>query len=210
MKFCDSSYQLIQWAFLKFWWVFVKTLRKWRMIFDGAKLKKRGSFIGRRERDLVKPNRRRYGFSWHQSFEPSYASQVRLEINSSSKLPHRLILNARYYPFTTFLKAKLGSNPSFVWRNLFWGKHLIEKRSYWRVGIENGISIYHDRWLPRPSSLRSFSLPLFLKMQKWRVWFKMANGIWGCYMIMENNKSLFQIFVSIKTNKMIVLFVLWR
>ena len=37
------------------------------------------------------------------------------------------VLKAKYYKQTDFLKAKIGSNPSYIWRSIVWGRHVLQK-----------------------------------------------------------------------------------
>ncbi|GAA0143649.1 hypothetical protein LIER_35779 [Lithospermum erythrorhizon] len=59
------------------------------------------------------------------------------------------ILKGRYYRHSTFLKAKLGSNPSFGWRSLLEGRKVLNKGVKWRVGDGKDIDIWKDPWIPR-------------------------------------------------------------
>ncbi|KAL4385770.1 hypothetical protein GQ457_15G007970 [Hibiscus cannabinus] len=71
--------------------------------------------------------------------------------------PHCLlaqVLKARYYPRCDFLKAGLGSRPSYIWRSIWSVRGLIEKGYGWRVGSGEGINIWDDLWLPRPGDGR--------------------------------------------------------
>ncbi|KAL4332661.1 hypothetical protein GQ457_07G043390 [Hibiscus cannabinus] len=71
--------------------------------------------------------------------------------------PHCLlaqVLKARYYPSCDFLKADLGSRPSYIWRSIWSARGLIEKGYGWRVGSGESINIWDDPWLPRPGDGR--------------------------------------------------------
>lgn len=46
------------------------------------------------------------------------------------------VYKAKYYPNSTFLDAKLGSNPSFIWRNILESKTIFKMGYRWRVGDE--------------------------------------------------------------------------
>ncbi|XP_040990995.1 uncharacterized protein LOC121238231 [Juglans microcarpa x Juglans regia] len=56
------------------------------------------------------------------------------------------VIKAKYYPSSTFLEAKLGSKPSYVWRSFLAARPLIEAGSYWRIGNGNQVQIWKDRW----------------------------------------------------------------
>jgi hypothetical protein len=50
--------------------------------------------------------------------------------------PHSLffrVFKARYFPWSTFLEAQLGSNPSFLWRSILSGKEVIKKGIRWNL-----------------------------------------------------------------------------
>jgi hypothetical protein len=69
------------------------------------------------------------------------------------------ILQAKYFPNFTFLKANLGSKPSYVWRSLFNSRELLVHEMIWRVGDGKSIQVWGDRWLPRPTSYAIQSIP---------------------------------------------------
>jgi len=62
------------------------------------------------------------------------------------------ILQAKYFPNSTFLQANLGSKPSYVWRSLFNSRELLLQEMIWRVGDGKSIQVWGDRWLPHPTS----------------------------------------------------------
>ena len=43
------------------------------------------------------------------------------------------LLKAKYYPYDSFLTAKLGHNPSFVWRSVWVARSVIALGSRWRI-----------------------------------------------------------------------------
>ncbi|KAH9736873.1 putative reverse transcriptase/RNA-dependent DNA polymerase [Citrus sinensis] len=69
------------------------------------------------------------------------------------------VLKARYFKGTDFLRANLGSNPSFIWRSILWGRQIINKGLRWRIGDGRSAQIYHSRWIPRPKTFKPFSPP---------------------------------------------------
>lgn len=58
------------------------------------------------------------------------------------------IFKARYYPRDSFLSAKIGHNPSYVWRNILEAHTLLKWGAVRRVGSWRNISITTDPWLP--------------------------------------------------------------
>lgn len=58
------------------------------------------------------------------------------------------VYKAKYYPNASFLEAKKGSNPSFIWTSIMETQETIRSCSRWRVGDGNSIHIWKDRWLP--------------------------------------------------------------
>ncbi|XP_042942917.1 uncharacterized mitochondrial protein AtMg00310-like [Carya illinoinensis] len=64
------------------------------------------------------------------------------------------VLSAKYFPNGVFLKAKLGRKPSFIWRSILAAKPLLEEGLVWRLGNDQSIKIWQDKWLPTPSSYR--------------------------------------------------------
>ncbi|XP_038708495.1 uncharacterized protein LOC120003549 [Tripterygium wilfordii] len=60
------------------------------------------------------------------------------------------LLKAKYFPNCDFMRASVGSNPSWSWRSLCEGREVLEKGLTWRVGNGQDISIWFDKWIPRP------------------------------------------------------------
>lgn len=60
------------------------------------------------------------------------------------------VYKARYFPSCTFMDAKLGTNPSFVWRSLLQACEVIREGSIWEVGDGRSIGVNSHKWLPRP------------------------------------------------------------
>lgn len=68
-------------------------------------------------------------------------------IHSPNSLMAR-VLKARYLKNSDIMLAGLGNNPSFVWRSLLWGRDLINKGLYWRVGDGQHILAQSEPWIP--------------------------------------------------------------
>lgn len=58
------------------------------------------------------------------------------------------MFKARYYPNSTFLEAKLGNNPIYVWRSILEAQTLIKRGARWRVGDDSSIKVVGQPWLP--------------------------------------------------------------
>ena len=43
------------------------------------------------------------------------------------------VMKARYFKHSSFMKAKIGSYPSFIWRSILWGRDVVEKGLRWRI-----------------------------------------------------------------------------
>ncbi|KAL5787977.1 hypothetical protein ACOSP7_004926 [Xanthoceras sorbifolium] len=50
------------------------------------------------------------------------------------------------------------SSASFIWHSILWGREIIEQVSRWSIGGGQDISIYNDRWIPRPSTFKVCSV----------------------------------------------------
>ena len=58
------------------------------------------------------------------------------------------ILKEKYYPHGHFLKAQLGRQPSFIWRNFWNSRTLLDEALSWRVGDRSRIGIWSNKWVP--------------------------------------------------------------
>lgn len=57
------------------------------------------------------------------------------------------VTRSRYYPNGDFLSARLGSQPSYAWRSVLFGRELLEKGLRRAVGSGEEISVWTDKWL---------------------------------------------------------------
>ncbi|OMO90520.1 reverse transcriptase [Corchorus capsularis] len=60
------------------------------------------------------------------------------------------ILKAKYFRQCSFMEAKLGCNPSFVWRSLLAGREVLKQGCRWRVGNGCDIDNWRDKWINKP------------------------------------------------------------
>ncbi|XP_024630838.1 uncharacterized protein [Medicago truncatula] len=63
------------------------------------------------------------------------------------------IFKARYYPNSNFLDAKLGHNPSFVWRSILSAKVVVRQGARWKIGAGFDIPIISEPWIGSGSSI---------------------------------------------------------
>lgn len=64
--------------------------------------------------------------------------------------PDRLVTKAykaRYFENTDFLQAKLGSNPSFIWRSILEAQKMLKDGRKWRVGVGDRVEVLGQPWL---------------------------------------------------------------
>ena len=70
-------------------------------------------------------------------------------VTGSHSLFHR-VYKGRYFPRCSFMNAKLGHNPSFVWRSLLAARDVLRVGSMWKIGDGQSIKITSNKWLPHP------------------------------------------------------------
>ena len=58
------------------------------------------------------------------------------------------MLSARYYKHASFLEARRGYDPSFIWRSIWGAKALLLEGLKWRVGDGAKIRVWDEAWLP--------------------------------------------------------------
>jgi len=51
------------------------------------------------------------------------------------------ILKARYFPRTSFWEAKIGFQPSYVWRSMLKARKVLEMGCRWNIGDRNKVKI---------------------------------------------------------------------
>lgn len=58
------------------------------------------------------------------------------------------VMRARYFAGSNFLEAKLGNNPSYVWRSLMETQEVIRQGCRRRIGTGQNTKIGREPWLP--------------------------------------------------------------
>ncbi|XP_062026327.1 uncharacterized protein LOC133742658 [Rosa rugosa] len=59
-----------------------------------------------------------------------------------------MMLKHRYFPSVSFMEARLGSSPSWLWASLLHGRELLKSDTLWRVGNGLHISVWDSNWIP--------------------------------------------------------------
>jgi hypothetical protein len=72
-------------------------------------------------------------------------------IHSSNSLVSR-VFKEKYYPNGSFQTSTLGRRPSYAWRSIWASRRLLQEGMRWRVDDGKSIRIWHDRWLPSPTT----------------------------------------------------------
>ncbi|KAH9723274.1 hypothetical protein KPL70_007064 [Citrus sinensis] len=89
------------------------------------------------------------GFREFSSFNQTLIAKQRWRILHNPDSLMAKILKAKYFKHINFMEAKLGSNPSFVWRSILWGKQVLHKGLRWRIvksGYQQAIKLkFPDR-----------------------------------------------------------------
>jgi ribonuclease HI len=57
------------------------------------------------------------------------------------------VFKAKYYPHEGFLDAKLGHNPSYVWRSIHASQVVVRKGLRWRIGSGTDVCVWNQPWL---------------------------------------------------------------
>lgn len=94
------------------------------------------------------------------------------------------VLKAMYFKNSSFMEAKLSLNPSFVLRNILWGRQIIHKGSRWRIGNREQVYIYKSNWIPRPDNLKLISIQTL--HQNFVVANLISNQTWKKHVISQN------------------------
>lgn len=74
------------------------------------------------------------------------------------KFPNSLlakVLLGRYFKIGHFLKATLGSNPSYTWRSIIWGRELFKHGYRWKGGNGLNIDASKDPWILKEGATKS-------------------------------------------------------
>ncbi|KAH9717652.1 reverse transcriptase domain-containing protein [Citrus sinensis] len=119
---CDD----IQKAMAKFWW--------------RSKEDKRGIHWARWGKMSHAKSRGGLGFREMSSFNRALVAKQGWRLLQYPDLLVTRVLKARYYKETDFLQARAGSNPSYIWRSILWGRQVLQKGIRWRIGTDASVA----------------------------------------------------------------------
>ncbi|KAA3476659.1 reverse transcriptase-like protein [Gossypium australe] len=63
------------------------------------------------------------------------------------------VFKVKYFSENNFPNPSMGSSCSYIWRNIWATKDILEKRLLWKVGTGSNISITQDIWIPNHALL---------------------------------------------------------
>ncbi|KAH9724434.1 putative reverse transcriptase/RNA-dependent DNA polymerase [Citrus sinensis] len=135
----------IQKAIARFWW--------------GSSSDRRGIHWAKWEKLCQAKMRGGMGFRDFTSFNQALIAKQGWRIIQHPESLMARVLKAKYFKQSSFMEAKLGSRPSFVWRSILWGRQIMQKGLRWKIGSGNQVCIYKSNWLPRPEAFKPFSPP---------------------------------------------------
>lgn len=95
------------------------------------------------------------------------------------------ILKAWYYPNGSSFTAKLGSNPSYIWRSVLEAQRLVAQEISCRVGNGQEVDILNTPWLPLISDPYVHYFSETLSIQKVSSLMHIGQKAWDVDLIME-------------------------
>lgn len=95
------------------------------------------------------------------------------------------IFKARYYPSGSFLSAKLGSSPSYIWRSVLAAQSLVVQGITCRIGNGQDVDILNCPWLPSVEDPFVRSNSAALVNQKVVSLFKTGERAWDTDLVLD-------------------------
>ncbi|CAH9071355.1 unnamed protein product [Cuscuta epithymum] len=100
--------------------------------------------------DLCKPKQKGgLGYRSLREFNIAMLGKQAWRLTTDTNSLVSKVFKSRYFPKSSFLDAKLGSNPSYIWRSVFEAQGIIRDGTRRRVGNGRDIYVWRDSWLPR-------------------------------------------------------------
>ncbi|KAM5569208.1 hypothetical protein ABKV19_016627 [Rosa sericea] len=97
------------------------------------------------------------GFRHLESFNLALLAKQAWRILESPNSLWVRVLQARYFPSSSFWLARKGGSSSWIWSSLLEGRNLISQGSMWKVGNGCSIDVWTDKWIPTKHSTCSES-----------------------------------------------------
>lgn len=69
------------------------------------------------------------------------------------------VLKAKYFNSTNFFQAKVGNQPSYLWRSLITGRDLLKLGVTWQIGNGEQVRLFYDPWLANSISFHPCTNP---------------------------------------------------
>lgn len=142
-KIPEGCCQDIESMIAKFWWGTTDASRKvhWLSWEKMGRAKNRG--------DL--------GFRGFSEFnEAPLGKQCWRLTTDESSLMER-VFKSRYFPRHSFMKAKIGFQPSYAWMSMLQAKEVMNLGTRWLIGDGKKAKIWRDNWLPEQANFKVWS-----------------------------------------------------
>ncbi|XP_039685037.1 uncharacterized mitochondrial protein AtMg00310-like [Medicago truncatula] len=105
------------------------------------------------EKLSVQKNDGGMGFKVFAAFNVAMLGKQGWQLQTNTESLVSRIFKARYYPNSTYLEAKLGHNPSFVWRSILSAKVMVREGARWKIGTGFNIPIISEPRIGSGSSI---------------------------------------------------------
>lgn len=92
------------------------------------------------------------GFRNLQAFNDALLGKQVWRLLTQQNCPMARTLKARYYPRSDLLSAKIGFQPSFIWRSIWNTRLLVKDSARWMIISGSNVKIWGSRWLPEENS----------------------------------------------------------
>lgn len=87
------------------------------------------------------------GFRVLEDFNLALLSKLCWRILKNSNAMWVRVLKGIYFHSCSFMEARKGSHPSWVWSSILAGRELLQENTAWRVGDGNDINVWHEKWV---------------------------------------------------------------
>ena len=88
------------------------------------------------------------GFKDLRAFNLALLAKQGWQLQQKSISPFYHVFKSKYFPYTSFVNAQKGRNPSYVWQSILVAQPIIRQGMRWQVGNGQSICVWKDKWLP--------------------------------------------------------------